>query len=177
MTVNLNSGTSPSETAEPSAGLSLPTTRFSRLLVPDNFLDRLQVVDDTTTTTIQQVLQDFEVRRLGYHGDVKRDPQYKISVDFSDDDGLSFTDQMLSATGNRIYQIRTQIAQLQATPLLTGFGLTWFLPAGWAFTDGLIAGPLYEEAVSNPLTVTRTILSPSNPQPAAFRVEMVERFR
>lgn len=152
-----------------------PGTRFESLLVAGNFLERLQAVSDSTRRIIQQVSQDYQVRRLGYHGVVANDPAFQLQVDFSDDDGASFSEPMVNVVGNRIYQMRVRVTQHQVYPMVLGWGLLWTLPTGWEFTDA-IPTTTYEDAVSNPLTVTRVMRSPANPQPAAFIVSVVEQF-
>lgn len=153
-------------------GITTAGTRFPRQLIGTSYLDRLQVVNDSTKIVIKRVQQDRAVWRLGYHGVVDRDPQYQLDLSFSDDDGQSFSATMFNITGNRVFQWRCQFGQLQAEPLLHGVALQWLLPTGWVFTDG-IGVTTYEECVSNPTVITRTIRSPSNPQPAAFEVDVL----
>ena len=157
-------------------GATTGETRFPRQLIGSSYLDRLQLISTKTEVIVKRIQQDYQVRRLGWHGVVDRDPQYTIDVDFSDDDGQSFASPLFEIVGNRIYQIRARFGQLQAEPLLRGVGLRWRLPTGWSFTDGL--GQLtYEELVSNPTTVQRTMRSPSGAQPAAFEIDVEELFR
>lgn len=151
-------------------------TPLSLLLIAGNPLDKLQASSKDTERVIAHVAQDYQVRRLGYHGVVENDMQFHIELDFSNDDGVSFASPMFEMEGNRIFQWRCKIAQLQAQPLLRGFATAWYLPNGWTFTDTL-GTTLYDESVSNPLIVTRTIRSPVDPQPAAFEVEVTEVFR
>lgn len=158
-------------------GIQVPAdSRFARMLVAGNPLDQLQAASQQTERVAVRVAQGWSERRLGYHGVVRNDDQYELQVTFSDDDGISYGDPLVGVEGNRTYHYRVTVAQLQAYPLLKAFSLVWLLPSGWSFLDQLPA-TLHEEAVSNPLIVTRTILSPVNPQPAAFEVYVFEVFR
>lgn len=157
------------------AVVTAPATRFETILVAGNILERFQTSADYTRHFITQVAQDYQVRRLGFHGVVPTDPAYQLQVDFSDDDGVSFSDPV-PLVGNRIYQVRVRVTQHQVYPMVLGWGLQWALPDGWTFTDAL---PVitYEDAVSNPLVVARVMRSPANPQPAAVIVSVTEQFR
>lgn len=142
-------------------------------LTPGNLLERLQVVDVNAKDTALVVAQDYQHRRLGFHGVVQRDPQYTLTLEFSSDDGGSFANPAVNVPANRIMQLKCIIEQHQAEPLVRGFQTYWTLPSGWTFRDGL-SRRLWDEAVSNPLIVTRTVLSPANPQRAPV-VVVVER--
>jgi hypothetical protein len=150
-------------------------TRFEQMLVPSNFLDRLQVVSDSTRRWSTFVQQTSASQRAGFHGEIARDPQYSGVITFSDDDGVTFTPQLVNPVGNRIVQLRLAVTQHQVQPMLRGYRFDWYLPSGWTFTDAL-GTTTYEEAVSNPTIITRVMLSPVNPQPVGFRVLVVERF-
>ena len=153
----------------------LRDTRFERQLIPGNFHDQLNVVSDQTKTIIRHVgLTSTQVAQ-GYHGSVAKDPQFAGEITFSDDDGRSFVNPLVSPVGNRLVQIRCSIAQYQVEPRVKGFRLDWFVPDGWSWRDGL-GVTTYEQVVSNPLVVTRVMLSPENPQPAVWQVLIVERF-
>ena len=150
-------------------------TRFERQIVTANVLEQLQAVSNDTRKWIRRQNQDFAERAAGYHGDVSQDPQYEGKVEFSDDDGVTFTEPLFDPPGNRLIQMKLTLAQLHVEPPLRGFAFQWYLPTGWVFTDAL---PVltYEEAVSNPLVVTRSIRSPANPQAVGFRVLIWEKF-
>lgn len=153
--------------------VALPT-RFEAAVVPANLLEQMQAVSNATSRIIVQVAQDYQVRRLGYHGSVLNEVQYDGELSFSDNDGQSFATVLATPEGNRVLQLRCSIRQLGGDELIRGLQLLWTLPAGWVFTDG-ISTRTYEEFVSNPVVIARTMRSPANPQPAAWKVD-VERW-
>lgn len=150
-------------------------TRMERLLVPNNWLDRLQRSSDATKVYLRRTRTTFHQRRLGYHGSVEKEPMYSGTIDFSTDDGESFG-QLEEPEGNRIVLVRLQLAQHNVVPLVMGFQLKWNLPNGWVFTDGLDPWT-YEQFNSNPMTVTRSTRSPANPIPVGFKVRIGLKYR
>jgi hypothetical protein len=156
--------------------LEAAQSRYELAVTPSNYLDKLNVVTERTRRWIRPKDQSWATRRMGYHGIVKKGGQFSLHVYFSDDDGDTFDSPLVSAPGNRIIQLKLEIAQLNVDPLLQGFGVKWRLPNGWVFTDGL-DNLTYEVSNSNPLIFTRTVRSPTNPQPAGFRATIVRQFK
>ena len=150
-------------------------SRMENLLMPTNYFDRMYRSTHSTKRFITQIKQDFQVRRLGYHGKVQEDKQYQGTLDFSTDDGRTFSAPAIGITGNTVVQLRLQLSQYQVNPPVRGWALNWYLPAGWVWLDGL-GTTTYEEAVSNPMVVTRPTRSPNNPQPVGFRILIAEKF-
>ena len=151
-------------------------SRFSREMVAGNPLDRLYASSVQTKRLTRRVVLDYQDRRRGIHGIVKRDDQWELRLSFSNDEGQSFSDTLVGAEPNRVYQLRMSISQLQAEPLLRGFRTGWYLPAGWMFADNL-GRYIYDETVSNPMVVTRVIRAPSPIQAAAFEVRVLTVYR
>ena len=152
-----------------------PLGRMENLLMPSNFYDTVYKQSIQNAKTIKRHKQDFQVRRLGYHGKVSTDPYYDGVLDFSTDDGHTFSAPAMNVEGAKPVQIRLTLSQFQVEPLILGWGLDWYLPTGWRFLDRL-GRRTYEEAVSNPMVVTRVMQSPTNPQPAGFRVFVAKRY-
>jgi hypothetical protein len=61
-------------------------------------------------------------------------------------------------------------------PLLQGFRVRWWIPGGWAWADGL-GSYTVDEAVSNPLCVTRLARRSGTLSTKGFRCSIVERFQ
>ena len=73
---------------------------------------------------------------------------------------LSLTPGAGSPEGNKQIYVRCEITQHRVDPLLQGFKTLWEPPPGWTIADGLGA-TLYDEAISNPVYVTRVYLTPA----------------
>ena len=149
-------------------------SRMERLLQPTNWMDRLYAVDRRATNTLRHQVS-WQRRRLGYHGVLKKDPQYQGRIDFSADDGYTFSDPAINVEGNRIIQIRLTLSQHETDVPILGWALDWYKPAAWEWADNL-GRRTYEENTSNPFVVTRVLHSPNNPVPVGFRVIIAERY-
>jgi hypothetical protein len=97
------------------------------------------------------------------------DDQFNATLDFSPAYGadagrtygpLSLTPGADSPEGNKEFYCRVQIEQHRVDPLLQGFKTLWDPPPGWTIADGLDTHS-YDEAISNPLYITRVYLTPS----------------
>lgn len=150
-------------------------SRMENLLMPSNWFDTVYRQTKSNEITIQRVIQDVVTKRLGYHGAIKKDPQYEGRLEFSTDDGRTFSSPAVGILGNAIVQIRLSLSQYQTDSPIHAYKLEWYLPNGWVWTDGL-GTTTYDEAVSNPMVVTRVSRSPTNPQPVGFRVLIAERY-
>ncbi len=152
-----------------------PLSRMENLLMPSNFFDKVYAKSTKNAKTIKKVAQTFQQRRLGYHGVIAKDLQYDGTLDFSTDDGHTFSSPAINVTGASPVQIRLSLSQYQVQPLIRGWGLDWYLPTGWVWLDGL-GTRTYEETNSNPTVITRVAQSPTNPQPVGFRVLIAQRY-
>jgi len=146
-------------------------------MVPTNWFDRQYRTTAQTRTWVRRYNRTIgsRRRRLGYHGIIKKDPQYQGTIDFSTDDGYTFSNPAVNVLGNRVIQMRLTLAQHQVQPLIMGWELRWHLPNGWVWTDRLDR-ITFERNNSNPMVVTRTIRSPANPVPVGFRVIIAHRY-
>ncbi len=90
---------------------------------------------------------------------------------------LSITPGAGSPEGNKEFYVRCEITQHRVDPLLQGFKTLWEPPPGWTIADGC-GTTLYDEAISNPVYVTRVYLTPAAPDvTVGFRVVVQLKYR
>jgi len=90
---------------------------------------------------------------------------------------LSLTPGPGSPEGDKDFYVRCLIEQHRVDPLLQGFRTLWEPPPGWVKVDGRYA-TLFDEAISNPLYITRVYHTPSTISLAVgFRVIVVTKYR
>lgn len=110
----------------------------------------------------------------GWPGAADQDPRFDLEMMFSGD-GKSYGNPLVSPSPGIDYFIRVRLTQHQQDPLLQGFAIRWTAPAGWYWVDGL--GDLtFDEATSNPLIVTRVIVSQSPVVMGAFRAVVEAKY-
>jgi len=85
-----------------------------------------------------------------------------FSPAFGDDAGRTYGAMLVNAEPDEEYYWRCRIEQHRVDPLLQGFRTLWDPPPGWELTDGNPAF-LYDEAISNPLVITRLVKAPASP--------------
>jgi len=97
------------------------------------------------------------------------DDQYSATLVFSPAYGtdagrtygpLSMTPGSDSPEASKEFYCRLLIEQHRVDPLLQGFKCLWDPPPGWVIVDGLDTHT-YDEAISNPLYVTRVYRTPA----------------
>lgn len=113
------------------------------------------------------------------------DEQYNTRVYFSEafgpDAGKVYSEPLeiedLAEWAGKEFYWRVEIDQFRVDPLLQGFQTTWsLLTPGWSFVDGYGA-VLYDEAISNPLKVTRVIKAPGSiTVRPKFRLVVTEKY-
>ena len=87
-------------------------------------------------------------------------PSPALDATERDEWGLSFGNPLVNPHKSTIYMVRATVSQLRVEPLLGGLILRWVRPTGWAWADGQgVQIPV--QVASNPLVVTRLVLSPS----------------
>ena len=87
-------------------------------------------------------------------------PSPALDATERDEWGLSFGNPLVNPPKSTIYMVRATVSQLRVEPLLGGLILRWVRPTGWAWADGQgVQIPV--QVASNPLVVTRLVLSPS----------------
>lgn len=173
-------------------GLVLPRSRFERLLTPANFLDDIAALEAARRTQQRQL--DKAAQSGGSKkkpkpaapvaGSVPPDPQFQAELHFGETKGgapteeaVFWTEPLVEPKGApTMYYVRLRISQHMVNPLLQGFRVHWFKPPGWKWTDGLGAFTV-DEAVSNPLTVTRRAQRTGGASAKGFRAAIVERYQ
>ena len=93
------------------------------------------------------------------------DAKLTFSPAYGDDAGrtsgpLSLTPGEDSPEGDKEFYCRCEITQHRVDPLLQGFKCLWDPPPGWTIADGLDTHT-YDEAISNPVYITRVYLTPA----------------
>jgi hypothetical protein len=93
------------------------------------------------------------------------DGEMSFSPAYGDDAGrtygpLSLTPGASSPEGLKEFYCRVKIPQHRVDPLLQGFKCLWDPPPGWVGVDGLGINT-FDEAISNPLYITRVYRTPS----------------
>jgi hypothetical protein len=157
--------------ADPVKHVYTPPTRMAPRLAPIP-----RVYDppppETVAKTVKKVVKIVKKpakKPVTLRTRIKVDDQYEGMLEFSpaygDDAGrtygpLSLTPGEGSPDGNKELYCRCRIGQHRVDPLLQGFKLLWDPPPGWVIVDGLDTHT-YDEAVSNPLYVTRVYLTPA----------------
>lgn len=130
-------------------------------------------------------------KSIALHGRVLTDDQYGAELLFSlatgDGAGSSYAADMVDPKPKSLWYWRLRITQHRVDPLLQGFATTWYPPPGWSFKaiKGVAPGlspdnlpvSLLDEAVSNPLVITRVIRAPASPNAAiGFRVVVTRKY-
>lgn len=115
-----------------------------------------------------------------FHGTVEFSPAY------GPDAGRTWAAQIIvnpttivraSPEGDKPWYWRILLEQSRVDPLLQGFELLWIPPPGWPFIDGLGA-TTWDEAINNPVKITRVVHSPANPtNEIGFLIKIVKKYQ
>lgn len=100
---------------------------------------------------------------LGPQGSNVPSPAFATAAEKEERDawGISWEKDLINPRKSTVYMVRCTLTQLRVEPLLGGFTLKWARPSsGWTWIDGQTARTPVQ-VVSNPLIVTRLVLSPS----------------
>ena len=100
---------------------------------------------------------------LGPQGSNVPSPAFVTDAEKEERDswGTSWEKDLINPRKSTVYMVRCTLSQLRVEPLLGGFILKWARPSfGWTWIDGQTARTPVQ-VVSNPLVVTRLVLSPS----------------
>jgi len=91
-----------------------------------------------------------------------------------DDWGQYFGNPLINPRKSTVYMVRATVDLLRVEPLPGGLILRWVRPVGWAWVDGQ-AVQIPVQVASNPVVMTRLILSPSTTIPTGigFTVSVV----
>jgi hypothetical protein len=109
------------------------------------------------------------------------DDQYSGDIGFSPatgtDAGRTYSADMLSPEGLSLWYWRCRITQHRVDPLLQAFRMLWVPPPGWTFQDG-VTPTTYDEAISNPVVVTRVVKAPAAPNAlVGFLVTVTRKYK
>jgi hypothetical protein len=160
-------------------GVTTPRTRMANRLVP------IPRVYDRETDKVKKVVKKKLKRKpVQVVGRVLADDQYNPTMTFSPAYGpdagrtygamIPITPGADSPEGNKEFYVRLAIEQHRVDPQLQGFKTAWEPPPGWVAVDGLpvagldddglvVSGWIYDEAISNPVSITRVFRSPAAP--------------
>jgi hypothetical protein len=148
-------------------GVTTPRTRMAARLVP---LPRIYDPEKVETNKVKKAVKKPKPRAVQLRSKAPVDDQYNASVFFSEAFGtdagkvwsepLEIEDRTEWASTDIFW--RLEIEQHRVDPLLQGFETEWqLLTPGWTFVDGL-GGTLFDEAISNPVKITRVIKAPAS---------------
>lgn len=151
-----------------------PSRKFENLLTSNNVLRLVEKNRIAAAKAKRRAKKKKEVfRRVA--GKQKQAPQYDIEVEFSED-GEAFGNP-LDVKSNTTYQCRMRLRQHMGEFTCQGFTLDWKTIGNLSFVDG--AGTrTHEEAISNPLVISRLVRTgtlAANTQ-AAVKVVVVARY-
>ena len=160
-------------------------SRMAPRLVPATPRAYIKPTIDRAVARTATVAKGKVAKNVRATGRAPVDDQYKARVLFSQahgsDAGKTWSEPLQLDThddaGHDMYW-RCEIDQFRVDPLLQGFATRWeILTAGWIFVDGL-PRTIYDEAISNPLVITRVVHAPSAiSRPPKFRVVVTAKYR
>lgn len=157
--------TPPPPARKSAKGVVSPTSRMAARLVP---IPRVYDLEDESNK-VKKAVKKPARRAVQLRATQRVDDQWKGRVSFSEAFGdnagnvwsepLEIEDR--TEWASKEFYWRLEIDQFRVDPLLQGFKCVWtILTAGWTFVDGL-GSTTYDEAISNPLTITRVIKAPA----------------
>lgn len=161
-------------------GVVTPKTRMAPRLAP------IPKVYDPELAKVKKAIKKKR-KPISIVGRVFADDQFHATITFSPAYGpdagrtygasLGLTPGAGSPEGNKEFYVRCAIEQNRVDPLLQGFESTWEPPPGWVSVDGL-GSVLYDEAICNPLQVTRVYRSSAAPDSTiGFRVRITTKYK
>jgi len=155
----------------------MPPTRMAPRLAP---VPRAQGSDPGQVKKIIRIVKKPK-KTITIRAKAPVDDQFAAELMFSPatgvDAGRTYGAQLIDPEPLTEYYWRCRIEQHRVDPLLQGFRTLWDPPPGWTFVDGLPAY-LYDEAISNPLVITRVIESPADPNNLiGFLVVMTRKYK
>ena len=160
-------------------------TRMAPRLVPSTAVAYTKPASEKTIAKTAKEVKAKAPKTVKTSSKAPVDDQYKARVSFSQahgsDAGKTWSEPLQLDThddaGHDMYW-RCEIDQFRVDPLLQGFATRWeILTAGWIFVDGL-PRTIYDEAISNPLVITRVVHAPSAiSRPPKFRVVVTAKYR
>jgi hypothetical protein len=163
-------------------GVKTPRTRMAPRLAP------IPHVYDPELDKVKKVVKKPR-KPFTLVGRVFTDDQFDAKLYFSpaygDDAGRTYGATMGITPGagspealKEIY-VRLEVTQHRVDPLLQGFRCEWEPPPGWTTVDGIaLGGPTWDEAISNPVYITRVFKTPADPETTiGFRVRVTAKYK
>jgi hypothetical protein len=154
-------------------------TRFERVLQKGSFIDKLKKtekkVDQTANESVKAAIPAKPTSNVLAGKQQAHDGAMSIEMLLSNMDG-EYTPSFTGPVPGQQYYIRCKVAQHQGDPQLQGFLLRWKKPAGWRWIDGLNVLTI-DEAVSNPLVVTRVAICDTTASRQVFKTTIEEVFK
>lgn len=151
-----------------------PSSRFDKIMTSAHVLTLIEKNRRDAQKAKRRAKKKADpIRRVA--GKPIKDPQYDIEVEFSED-GQAFGNP-IDVKSNTTYQCRMRLRQHQGEFNAIGFTLDWKKTGPLSWYDGY-GTRTHEEAVSNPLVISRLIRTGTVPldTTAAVKVVIVERY-
>jgi hypothetical protein len=130
-----------------------PTSRFENLLTSSSVL-RLVEQNRRAALRAKQRAKKKKATYRRIAGRKVEAPQYDIEIEFSED-GEAFGNP-LDVKSNTTYHCRMRLRQHMGEFNCIGFALNWKKTSNLSWADGY-GTRTYEEAISNPLVITRKV--------------------
>lgn len=154
-------------------------SRFERLIVQTTFLDEIIRTKKTTQGQNKRLRTILKKPKPAIAGSIRSDPMYAATLQFSPvgDANAAWTEPLVNPKGNVNYYVTCDINQLQGDQpyQIQGFQTVWYAPSGWTWVDGQ-GTTLYDEAISNPLSIRRIVHAPVKPVYVGFRVVITDAY-
>jgi hypothetical protein len=161
-----------------------PTDRMAAAIAPATA--KKPTADSKTVAKVVKIVKKPAPKPVQLRARPPIDDQFSATLDFSpaygSDAGRTYGPLMItpgagSPEGSKEFYVRCMIEQHRVDPLLQGFKTLWEPPTGWTIADGCSA-TLYDEAISNPVYITRVYLTPAAPTvDVGFRVIVEAKYR
>ena len=155
----------PVYTPTPSRNTRGPKKRMGGRLLPIP-----KVYDAPDVAKVKKIVKAPAKRPVTLRAKAPVDDQFTARVFFSEafdaDAGKVWSEPLeiedRAAWASKEFFWRCEVDQFRVDPLLQGFKIEWqLLTPGWTFVDG-IGDTTYDEAISNPVKITRVIKAPAS---------------
>jgi hypothetical protein len=161
-----------------------PQDRMAAAIAPATA--KKPTADSKTVAKVVKIVKKPKPKPVILRAKAPVDDQFDAELEFSPAYGtdagrtygpLSLTPGAASPEGAKEFHCRIRITQHRVDPLLQAFKTLWEPPPGWTIADGCPA-TLYDEAISNPVYITRVYLTPATiAVDVGFRVIVQLKYR
>lgn len=115
----------------------------------------------------------FQTRGVGGTSSI---PKPKLTASDKAHAGQNYGNPLVNPGRSTQYNVKLEIFQNRAEPMLTGFATLWTCPTGWTWTDGA-SDQVNVAVTSNPCVIIRTIQTPSTIiKKGAFIVKVTQAY-